>query len=76
MIIKVKEALNSPSDTPAGYVDYVRNNSGKQLQRTILLSNVVLPVLDENSSRSTVISCLLLPPSESQRIGCTSPKVE
>ena len=64
MIIKVKEVLNSPSDTPAGYVDYVRNNSGKQLQRTILLSNVVLPVLDENSSRSTVISCLLLPPSE------------
>lgn len=45
-----------------GTIDYVRD--GKQKQRTLLLSNIVLPVVVEGVSRSTLFNCDLLHPSQ------------
>jgi hypothetical protein len=45
-----------------GTIDYVRD--GKHLQRTLLLSNIVLPVIVEGVSRSTLFHCDLLDPSQ------------
>ena len=43
MLKKINDIANGQDSRPQGTVDYVRNNSGKLLQRTILLSNIVLP---------------------------------
>ena len=45
-----------------GTIDYVRDR--KHLQRTLLLSNIVLPVIVEGVSRSALLNCDLLDPSQ------------
>lgn len=40
------------------YVDYIRNM--KQLKKTILLGDVVIPVIAEGASRSKLFSCVAL----------------
>jgi hypothetical protein len=44
------------------YADYVRNS--KQTQRTILLSDIVLPPIVEVIARSDLFHCNVLDPSE------------
>ena len=63
MLVKINHAIGAVNTTPPDSVDYIRNNAGKLLQRTILLSSVVLPEIVDGMSRS-IISCNLLPPGD------------
>jgi hypothetical protein len=62
MLKKINEVACGRDNRPQGTVDYVRNNAGKLLQRTILLSNIVLPLLRPEMRRSSTILCEVLPP--------------
>ena len=66
MLKKINDIANGQDSRPQGTVDYVRNNSGKLLQRTILLSNIVLPILRPDMRRTSIIQCQILSPEERQ----------
>lgn len=48
--------------TPYGCTDYQKDNRGNALQRTILLSKIVLPLHFDGLSRKNIISCTILDP--------------
>lgn len=64
MLKKINDIENTPSSRPVGTADYVRDISGKQTIRTILLSNIVLPAIRADMNRNSIIACTLLGPSE------------
>jgi hypothetical protein len=64
MLKRINDINNSAISRPAGSADYVRDISGKQTIRTILLSNIVLPTIRTDMTRNTIIACTLLDPSE------------
>ena len=47
---------------PAGTADYI--GSGELLQRTVLLSNIVLPVISSYMDRESIVPCEVLSHSE------------
>jgi hypothetical protein len=55
MLKKINDIDNSAISRPAGSADYVRDISGKQTIRTILLSNIVLPTIRTDMTRNTII---------------------
>lgn len=65
MIDMLKKAEREDSvlnQTPDGYTDYQRNNRGNVMQRTILLSKIVLPALVDGGNRQDMIQSELLGP--------------
>lgn len=65
MLVEVT-ALNNDKNKlinrPEECIDYIRSNAGKMLHRTILLSNILLPPVLENTSRNQHIPCEILGP--------------
>ena len=59
---EVVEDSTRENRIPLEYADYVRNS--KQTQRTILLSDIVLPAIVEGIARSDLFRCNVLDPSE------------
>lgn len=59
---EVREEPMMESLIPSGYMDYVR--SSKQLQRTMLLSDIILPAIVEGVARSDLLHCDILDPSD------------
>ena len=57
--------INEASE-PMENADYIRNNKGKMLQRTTLLSNVVLPTPLEDTSRKQLLTHEILAPEHRQ----------
>jgi hypothetical protein len=43
-----------------GTVDYVRNNTGKMLHRTMLLSNIILPAIAARKTRNNLVPVSIL----------------
>lgn len=66
MLKNVSDADRAQSTRPAGTADYIRNNGGKLLQRTVLLSNIVLPVISSNVNRESIVPSVVL--SQSERV--------
>ena len=64
MLKKVEGEINEQNRTPEGYTDYQRNNKGNFMQRTILLSKIILPALIEGGNRGDMIQSDLLGPLE------------
>lgn len=64
MLKKINDIENAPSNRPVGSADYVRDITGKQTIRTILLSNIVLPTIRADMTRNSILACTLLDPSE------------
>ena len=67
MLLEVTSSNNDNNELiskPEGYVDYVRNNTGKMFQRTILLSNIILPPMVEGVCRDRHIPCEVLDSSQ------------
>jgi hypothetical protein len=65
MLKKVDAIAGVQDNRPEGTVDYIRNHSGiKMLARTILLSNIVLPLLRPEMRRTSIIKCEVLSPAE------------
>jgi hypothetical protein len=64
MLKPINDIESTAISRPAGSADYVRDISGKQTLRTILLSNIVLPTIRTDMTRNTIIACTLLDPSE------------
>lgn len=65
MLKKVNDVAGVQDNRPQGTVDYIRNHTGiKMLQRTILLSNIVLPLLRPEMGRTSMIQCKVLSPAE------------
>ena len=58
----VIEEIGAEVHRSNGTIDYVRDI--KHLQRTLLRSNIVLPVIVVGVSRSTLFNCDLLDPSQ------------
>ena len=64
MLKNVTDTGSGQSIRPEGTADYIRNNSGKLLQRTVLLSNIVLPVICSNMDRESIVPSEVLSHSE------------
>ena len=64
MLKNVSETPNEEFIRPVGTADYIRNNSGKLLQRTVLLSNIILPVISSSTNRESIVPSVMLSHSE------------
>ena len=64
MLKNVNETPNEQFIRPVGTADYIRNNSGKLLQRTVLLSNIILPVISSSTNRESIVPSVMLSHSE------------
>ena len=62
MLKKAEREDSVLNQTPDGYTDYQRNNRGNVMQRTILLSKIVLPALVDGGNRQDMIQSELLGP--------------
>ena len=60
MLIKVANADAAEIHSQMGSVDFVKNNTGKMLHRTLLISDLVLPADLRSASRDKLISSELL----------------
>jgi hypothetical protein len=65
VIVMVHLLTKVPVDTPSiqmqvGTVDYVRNNAGRMLHRTMLLSNIILPPIVAGKTRSNLVPVSIL----------------
>jgi hypothetical protein len=65
VIVMVHLLMKVPVDTPSiqmqvGTVDYVRNNAGRMLHRTMLLSNIVLPPIVAGKTRNDLVPVSIL----------------
>jgi hypothetical protein len=60
--ILTKVPVDAPPSIPiqVGTVDYVRNNAGKMLHRTMLLSDIILPAIVEGKTRSNLVAVSIL----------------
>lgn len=56
MLTKLANEIDIATPKPAGSVEYIRNNSGKMLSRTILLSDLILPCDLQNISRNQLLT--------------------
>jgi hypothetical protein len=66
-LIKVKSVSNDKNElinTPEGFIDYVRNTTGKMIERFVLVDNIVIPATDEGVNRDQYIPCEVLGPLE------------
>jgi hypothetical protein len=67
-LIKIKSVNNDRNEsinTPDGFIDYVRNTTGKcMLERFILVKNIIIPETGEGVNRDQHIPCKILGPSE------------
>ena len=64
MLKNICDTESAQSTRPAGTADYIRNNGGKLLQRTVLLSDIVFPLISSNVNRETIIPSVVLSHSE------------
>jgi hypothetical protein len=66
-LIEVKSVSNDRNEllnTPKEFKDYVRNTTGKMLERTIKVMNIVIPETGEGVNRDQYIPCEILGPLE------------
>lgn len=64
MLKKLTVDDSIPNNRPPGTADYIRDNSGRLLQRTILLCNIILPNLSASMNRASMMKCTVLSQEE------------
>jgi hypothetical protein len=66
-LIEIKSLSNDRNGlliTPREFKDYVRNTTGKMLERTVKVKNIIIPETGEGVKRDRYIPCEILGPSE------------
>ena len=66
MLMKVADA-DTEQPNQVGSIDYVKNNTGKMLHRTLLINDLVLPADLRSVSRDKVIMSVMLDPESRVR---------
>ena len=66
MLMKVADA-DAEHPIQVGSIDYVKNNTGKMLHRTLLISDLVLPTDLRSASRDKLITSEMLDPERRVR---------
>lgn len=60
LLTKVPVGGSPSTPIQVGTVDYVRNNTGKMLHRTMLLSNIILPAIVAGKTRNNLVAVSIL----------------
>ena len=66
MLMKVADA-DTEQPNKVGSIDYVKNNTGRMLHRTLLINDLVLPADLRSVSRDKVIMSVMLDPESRVR---------